>query len=172
MKYKTFKWIVYSICFLSIFAVNLQSKLYTQATVAGLNIQSPLALSKWIKVNLRYIPETTRIQYWKLPHETFLDKGGDCEDLATFNYAILKAIGYSPDFISLRFKNGDTIVGHAIVTFKDKAGELWVFDNLNYISTGVTSNRKFLLNYYPTTTKYTVCKTPGALFCKYNKELK
>ncbi len=64
----------------------------------------------WISNNTYYQYDLDVMRdYWKLPNETIMERGGDCEDLAVLGYALLKWAGLK-DVYLLSWYAGD--VGH------------------------------------------------------------
>lgn len=80
--------------------------------------ESLINLIKWISTNFYYQNDLKAlIDYWKLPNETLVEEGGDCEDYAVFTYALLKRAGFKHVYlISWNTRNS----GHVgVLTFKD-----------------------------------------------------
>lgn len=85
--------------------------------------------------NLSYIPETTEVEEIKTPYKTYLDKGGDCEDLALFLIALLENLGvenymlYGKKHIAVMagsFKNDE------LKSFSNQKIKTYTFDNNDY----------------------------------------
>lgn len=83
-------------------------------------LESPSAISQWLKTNIRYKSDWTshhEKEYWQSPKETLVLNTGDCEDFAFLAQALLNEIGLSSSVISIQhMKNGEKS-GHAICIF-------------------------------------------------------
>ncbi len=71
----------------------------------GVNSSNPVAVFKWVELNLYYeedpfIPVPTPQGWflsrnlWKLPNETLITQGGDCEDFSLLIFEVLMSSGY------------------------------------------------------------------------------
>ena len=97
------------------------------------NIKNLPEYIQWYQANMKYIPDESRDQ-WAQPLETLRKKGGDCEDLAFLNQAVLKKLGYNPHVVAFgKLKNG-----HVFTAFKIN-GQFQVIDNINYVKTTATN---------------------------------
>ncbi|HED05262.1 MAG TPA: hypothetical protein ENI61_01100 [Ignavibacteria bacterium] len=126
-------------------------------------------LHTWIVSNLKYIIEKPNDfwagQEWKMAIQTYRDGGGDCEDLATFNFEMLKRLGYNPILVLVWYTEREIDIGHAIVIFKEVDGKFGIFSNLDYEKTSFTNRYQVLQRYYPTKKRYIMCDQSLAIFC-------
>lgn len=79
--------------------------------------------ARWLKGTVKYQKDGKR-DNWTGPQETLQKRNGDCEDYTLLNTAILKVLGYQPQFLALK---GPT-QAHAICVFKRDGYYHW-FDN-------------------------------------------
>lgn len=79
--------------------------------------------SRWLKQNIYYQKDAVRDR-WAAPQATLRAKRGDCEDFTLLNMAVLRVLGYTPKFLTL--KKGK--FSHAVCAFKTNGYYYW-FDN-------------------------------------------
>ena len=90
-----------------------------------LRIQTLEDYSAWLAQAVHYQPDTPQ-DHWAGPAETLRRQGGDCEDLALLNSAVLQVLGFQPRFLALFGKSR----AHAICAFQQNGFYFW-FDNVN-----------------------------------------
>ncbi|MFH1363814.1 MAG: transglutaminase-like domain-containing protein [Candidatus Omnitrophota bacterium] len=93
----------------------------------------------WLKKNFKYKKDEDT-DTWAIPEETLTRRGGDCEDFAFLNEAVLRIFGYKPQVLGLggRLK----LINHAICVFKKDSYYL-CFDNTTLKITTATSLEEF-----------------------------
>jgi predicted transglutaminase-like cysteine proteinase len=89
------------------------------------HIRSLMDYMKWLQENVKYTKDNDGDK-WLTPEEMLFKKGGDCEDFAFLNKAVLTVLGYSPEVISL---DGIEARGHAICVFQSEGDYLWMDNN-------------------------------------------
>lgn len=97
------------------------------------NIASSVDYAQWLGLHLSYQRDEGKDE-WALPEDTLAKGRGDCEDLAFFNQAALRVLGYEPRVLCMlrAFRS------HAICVFKD--GDYYrIIDNTRIKSTPARS---------------------------------
>lgn len=87
-------------------------------------IRSVETYEKWLKKNIEYLEDEGR-DVWASPEETLAKRGGDCEDFAFLNAAVLGALGYDASVIAFGVGQMER---HAICLFVKDGCFFW-FDN-------------------------------------------
>lgn len=100
------------------------------------NIQDIEGYCRWLTKNLNYQPDKN--DTWLNPQETIDREGGDCEDFALLNRAILHILGYPSQILALCSPKGN----HAICAFQIDGYYAW-FDNQKLIKTKTQSFSEF-----------------------------
>jgi predicted nucleic acid-binding Zn-ribbon protein len=120
---------IYTIASLTTVNQSERDQYLQEALVSAENLTSTFSSSgeellidlfKWTQLNLYYqndpyIPVYNYGKFnnlWKLPNETILNQGGDCEDFALLVYSVLKDDGYKAWLI---FWENETTGGHTAV---------------------------------------------------------
>ena len=92
-------------------------------------VKDAQSLYEWERKEFTYQAEPEGQDYWQTPQETFSKKGGDCDDLAFFNEAVLKQLGYK-EVYAIAIKGRDKFF-HAICVVKVE-GKYRYFSNQYY----------------------------------------
>lgn len=104
-------------------AVPAQGALWTKwAKVKDITVQRQVAkdahdmlgVHDWTRARIKYQREPAAADLWQSPAETLRAGKGDCEDYAILERALLKAIGYRADQLTL-------IVAHDLAVAMDHA---------------------------------------------------
>lgn len=85
-------------------------------------LDSPEAISKWLRKNIHYEADRTGDDYWQAPYETLEKKSGDCEDYAFLAQALLNEIGIQSQVVMVSYKKGTEKKGHAMCVFQRDGG--------------------------------------------------
>jgi hypothetical protein len=110
-------------------------------------VRCPESIEKWfIEERFTYQEEPWWQDYWKKPHETVKDKGGDCEDFAFLVDKILSDVGYETKVIAMYYRKRR--VGHAIAVIKIGNKYTW-FCNMYYGRLKYDTIRDLLNDNYP-----------------------
>ena len=91
-------------------------------------VKDAQSLYEYERANFTYQAEPEGQDYWQTPQETFSKKGGDCDDLAFFNEAVLTNLGYEAKAIAIK---GRDKFFHAICIVKVN-GNYRYFSNQYY----------------------------------------
>jgi len=114
-------------------------------------LESPSAISKWLKTNIRYKSDVSvhhEKEYWQSPKETLVLKTGDCEDFAFLTQALLSEIGINSSVIAVQYMKDGKKRGHAICIFpKERPRSYFSVGKLNILDRGIDAN--FLAKLYP-----------------------
>lgn len=97
------------------------------------NINSLDEYVQWFTQNMDYLPDTGT-DTWSPPLVTLIRGGGDCEDLAFLNVAVLKHLG-----ISARVLGTKKDSNHHVFTIFEHENRMFVFDNNQLIKTRATN---------------------------------
>ena len=91
------------------------------------NIIDANSLSKWMKRNIKYSNMTKLMS----PEELVNKKSGCCHDQVLFELTALRALGYRPKawFVYEGTSDGKGGETHSYITFTDKDGKLYWFEN-------------------------------------------
>ena len=91
------------------------------------NIMDANSLSKWMKRNIKYSNMTKLMS----PEELVNKKSGCCHDQVLFELTALRALGYRPKawFVYEGTSDGKGGETHSYITFTDKDGKLYWFEN-------------------------------------------
>lgn len=116
-------------------------------------VTTPESLSSWEIEKFTYQNECDFCDHWKTPKETLRDRGGDCEDFAILNKAILKEFHIPSQILFMELKKGDKTTGHMILFYTRGDRGISVFDNMYLLNTDLTTIREVLEKYYPEWTR-------------------
>ena len=119
------------------------------------NIQDIDGYCHWLAGNLSYRQDVQ--DTWFSPQDTIDRKGGDCEDFALLNSAILNVLGYHPRILALLHLGQN----HAICAFQLDGYYAW-FDNQKLIRTTAHS--------FPEFTKYILQQTAATKIAELDPE--
>lgn len=79
----------------------------------GSPLNSVNQIFNWIYANIKYKLENLNADYWQLPHETYFNKNGDCEDLSIlFMYLLEKKLNIYSELVAIKQESN---IFHAIV---------------------------------------------------------
>ncbi|MCP4649359.1 MAG: hypothetical protein GY853_04650 [PVC group bacterium] len=101
------------------------------------NIRTLNDYVRWLKKNIKYRKDK-KGDVWADPEDTLSSNGGDCEDFAFFNAAVLKVLGFNPEVLAI-IRIGRS---HAICVFKEN-GYYSIIDNNTLIRTKKTTMTSF-----------------------------
>ena len=110
------------------------------------DIRTPEQLSSWMQNNLVYQQEVLT-DNWKLPQQTILDEGGDCEDFAILTQAVLSDLKIESQLIYIRYSLLES--RHVICIYETFGGTYNVFDNQYLYKTPYKTRREILNQLYP-----------------------
>ncbi|MCA9402590.1 MAG: hypothetical protein KC897_02305 [Candidatus Omnitrophica bacterium] len=106
-----------------------QERLELARFLKAQNIHSLPEYVKWFEQHMTYRPDGQR-DNWARPLDTLLRQGGDCEDLAFLNKAMIALFGIEGRVLGTR--RGDE---HHVFLVFEYAGRIFIFDNTRCIRT-------------------------------------
>ena len=85
----------------------------------------------WMSSHIKYVPDETSTDEWKLPNHTLKDKEGDCEDAAVLVVDLLSKKRIEGKIVGIITSSHPKGQGHAIAAWQDPGTKTWSFYDHN-----------------------------------------